>query len=734
MAGFLQMKSIKYSCILLALCSSGTYTYGQCKYEVGSLTIVDVSCHGGDDGAIYLDIHGINGAPITIKWLNIPNHPIDDPNPEDLKADTYFLRVVDSAGCADTLDFVVSEPPSLVVVPNNVTVCAGTTINLLQSVVGGVPGYTYQWTSTAGYSCYGCNNTEVVITQAVEFNVTITDSNGCTADQEVIVGSNPAIQMTRQTFPEICGHDGAIDVAPTGGTPPFEFRLNGGNYQPQPNFTGLHSGQYLVEARDAQGCMIEKTATVVDRTTNVALQPVATAVSCPGAQDGQIFAWSNPNSVNGFSIDSLSFQSPPVFQFLNGGTYQVYAQDTNGCVVSAQVNVYEPVAPNMEVQGIDLSCFGAGDGIVIVSTSGGSYPVESYELDGNAQPSMYFSNVSAGPHTVICTDTTGCAYSTTVTLSEPDQIVLDSADVVSVSCHGEEDGSFVAYVSGGTGGFRYSIDGTNFQSSNAFSGLGAGTYALSIEDSSGCTITEVINVIEPPEVVISTYIAGTTCYHEKDGEIIVITSGGATVSDFSLNGGDWQLSNTFPELPAGVYLVQVRDTHGCVYSANAEVTEPDPIEIDGHVTSDSGTAGIVITVQGGNGGYTFAWSNGDSTQNISGLSPGIYVVTVTDSLGCTETEPFVVSGTSLPNLPDEDVVFLYPNPTSGVVLIDLQLSSTKRIGIETLDLLGQVLTVRPETDIRNQIVEIDLSAMAAGVYLVRLNIDGESFISKIVKQ
>jgi hypothetical protein len=388
----------------------------------------------------------------------------------------------------------------------------------------------------------------------------------------------------------------------------------------------------------------------------------------------------------------------------------------------------------MHLEGIDLSCYGSGDGVILASTSGGSYPVVNYILNGQSSSSGHFHDLAAGPHTMICVDSSGCAYAETIWLSQPIEIAMDSLRVESASCNGEEDGEFEVYVSGGTGDFRYSLDGAIFQTSPVFSQLYAGTYKVTIQDSTGCEVIETITVPEPPAAEISAWVTDASCNSEKDGEIIVISSGGTVISDYALGTGLWQPSNTFSGLEAAVYEVHVRDTLGCIYSSFVEVSEPDPIAIDGEVTMNGGLGDITTDVTGGNGGYSYLWSTGDTTQNLTGLPNGVYVLYVTDVNGCMDSTFFVVSGTSVQNLQDDDKVFIFPNPTVDYLTARLMLSTTKSVEFDMVDLLGQSILRRASQTHKETSIDFDLRHLPAGVYFLHITIADETYVTKVLKQ
>ena len=722
------MKNYPWFIAILSL--PGLNAAGQCGFQLVGQTIEDVTCYGGEDGSISVVIQGT----ATLNWLNVPpTQPLDMPQVTNLAADTYYLRALDAANCADTFGFTVSEPPQLVAVPNSVVVCPGSTVNLLQSVEGGVPGYSYDWISSTGSACYKCSSAELTVSVAQLVEVTVTDDNGCSVEESVSVGAHPAIQLTLDSIAETCGADGEITVNALGGVPPFDYRLNGGAYQSSSSFQMLQHGNYLVEVLDSEGCTEKNTIAVSDHTTDVGLQTQPTAVSCPGSSDGEVILLTEPGSSVAFSIDGNTFQQSPLFQNLSGGSYVAYVEDTNGCIHSQPVMLFEPQSVQLQTAHQDPSCFGSNNGTVLISTTGGSYPIVSYELDGNIQSTGIFAQVAAGTFNVVCTDSAGCTYTTSVTLTQPPAIVVDSASVTSASCYGSPDGGFEVTATGGTGGYQYSIDGTNFQSSPMFTNLVAGTYLVTIRDNSGCSETQQVIVNEPVELILTPLVSNASCYGSKDGDIIVLTSGGGIVADFSMDEEDWQTLNTFTGLAAGMYTIYAHDTNGCTFSTTAIISQPDEVEVTGSVTENGGLHDIALSVAGGNGGYTFAWSNGATTQDLTELSAGVYVVTVTDSLGCTGSTFFVIEGTGIGNL-SEDHVFVYPNPANDLLYIEFLLTDVRLVELQLFNTLGQQVMAPAPRKIHQGTVELNIGSLSDGVYILRMTIGDESFTTMVMKQ
>lgn len=151
-------------------------------------------------------------------------------------------------------------------------------------------------------------------------------------------------------------------------------------------------------------------------------------------------------------------------------------------------------------------------------------------------------------------------------------------------------------------------------------------------------------------ITVQTYSCGTgvSCFGASDGEATANMSGGCTPYSYMWsNGGS---TATIGNLSAGIYVVTVTDSLGTSITDSIEITEPDPITIAAAGTfesCDGGTDGeIDLTLSGGNdcaGGYTIQWSNGATTEDVTGLAPGIYTVTVSDISGCTGSDTFEIA-------------------------------------------------------------------------------------------
>lgn len=218
-----------------------------------------------------------------------------------------------------------------------------------------------------------------------------------------------------------------------------------------------------------------------------------------------------------------------------------------------------------------------------------------------------------------------------------DILAISEAVVDSIDCSGDMDGSIDLSVTGGDGNYNYTWN-PNVGVGSSITGLGAGTYSVTVEDGSGAVITSSFTLNDPPPLTIDLNIMGVNP-PMSNGALDLNVSGGT--SPYKINWccdlPDDQEEQT--GLTAGVYSATITDSKGCVL-------ETGDIDLDGaifaqiinvdstkcHNTSDGA---IEIDVSGGLPGYTIEWSDGTDIigmgTSITGLSAGEYFYTITDS-------------------------------------------------------------------------------------------------------
>ncbi len=280
------------------------------------------------------------------------------------------------------------------------------------------------------------------------------------------------------------------------------------------------------------------------------------------------------------------------------------------------------------------SCFNAQNGQLTVIVDNGQAPYQYSWSNGSTQSSL--QNIGSGTDSVTVKDATGSAVSLTETLSQPPAITISPA-ITDASCSGKANGSVTLNVSGGNGG-SYSYLWSNASTTKGIDSLKAGTYQVTVKDSVGCSIQATYTVKNLKQITLIPSIQSPAC-NQSNGAISVTASGGTEPYSYSWATGSTQ--SGISGLTAGTYSVTVTDAEGCSTTASYFIRDNNTLQASYKVTptscADDASGAIDLTVTGGSPPYIYSWSNGYTTQDLSGLIAGTYTVIVTDSLGCQTT-------------------------------------------------------------------------------------------------
>lgn len=300
-----------------------------------------------------------------------------------------------------------------------------------------------------------------------------------------------------------------------------------------------------------------------------------------------------------------------------------------------------PVISNAVVS--PTSCNNTTDGSVELTVDGGgSY---TYQWSAGTANGNIVSDLPSGPVSVTVTDTESNLTTTeTYTITSPTAITVN-ANIVQVSCVGENNGSIVITASGGTGNLTYAW-APGGSTSSSLNNLAPGSYGLTISDANGCTTPfGPYNITEPSApITVTETIVDVDCASDNDGSITVAVTGGTPTYRLDWSGSLLDNVLTQNNLSAGTYSLTVTDARNCSESYQFTVGSANPaIQIAAVPVNipDGGEGAVSITASGGTGSFTYSWTgpNGFSadSEDLTGLTnPGEYCVTVTDAAGCTE--------------------------------------------------------------------------------------------------
>ena len=262
----------------------------------------------------------------------------------------------------------------------------------------------------------------------------------------------------------------------------------------------------------------------------------------------------------------------------------------------------------------------------------------------NGDETQDISNLVAGNYLVDVIDSNGCSSSIEIQINEPSEILAE-VSVINISCSGSNDGSIDISVSGGTAPYTYLW--SNGENTEDLSNL-SGNQFLSVEitDSNNCVLfISDIYISEPEPMTISENHTMVSCYGESDAAIDISVSGGS--GEYTYNWSNGSVTQDINNLSTGVYFVIATDENDCTVSIEVEITEPEELIISSELSNISCYGGsdgsIVLTVSGGVTPYNYFWSNGETTEDLSNIGPGLYSVLVTDTNNCTETLEFEIT-------------------------------------------------------------------------------------------
>ncbi|NVJ45850.1 MAG: SprB repeat-containing protein, partial [Cytophagia bacterium] len=592
------------------------------------------SCAGGNDGSVAINMQG-GTAPYTYSWSNGDNTA----TATGLTAGMHTVTVTDNAGCTYNETFTLNDPPSIAV-GSSLTepTCNGNADgSITVSASNGTAPYVYNWNT-------GDSGPTITGLVAGTYTVTVTDQNGagCTVIETINLGE-PAVLDDNATVNDIScngANDGSIFLTVTGGTGPYTYSWSNG--ATTNNITGLSAGPYSVTVQDSEGCTIVRNFTIVDPAP-ISLTHTKIDILCKGASTGEIditpsggtapytYSWSN-----GSTAEDLAN--------VVAGTYTVIVEDDEGCSVNLTVTITEP-ATVMLLSGTetDGTCAGSNNGSIDVTVTGGSAPYTYLWNTGATSEDV--SGLAPGNYSVSVTDAGGCIKSIGFTISEPSPISI-SETIDNISCNGVVDGAISLSVGGGTGPYTYSWADDISVTTKDRTGLGPGNYTVTVEDSNGCLSVESFNVAEPAILSSTATQLNVSCFGESTGAIDLSVSGGTAPYTFLWSNG--ALTEDLTNIPAGNYSVTITDASGCTDNQVFTITEPASAlavaSSVSQITCNGAADGIInLTVSGGSAPYSFNWSHGSTSEDLSNLSAGSYTVTVTDNNGCSYVESFTIT-------------------------------------------------------------------------------------------
>lgn len=620
-------------------CNRTNYTFNVAEAKPVGFTVTgkqNVRCFGGADGSI--TVTGSGGAgPYSYSKDNGASWQTPSNVLSGLSKGSYTIRVRDVNGCLSAASEVVAiDAPTAALaasvlsytdprgaVTNDGTVTIG--------VSGGTTPYTYLWTN-------GATTQNLSGAGGGTHTVTVRDNNNCTTTtSENLIAPDPIDISFAETAISCNGMtDGALQASITGGVKPYTFSWIDG--KTTATIGNLGAGLYTFNVRDANGITFSRQYDLKEPDVlRVAATPVST--SCYEYANGSITTAVTGGTLS-YSYLWTAGETTPGLSGLTAGTYTLTVTDGHNCKAIGSATVEQP--DDIVIGGVITTPtrFGSTDGSIVADITGGTSPYDYLWYNNNTTNTV--TGLGDGNYNLAITDKNGCTASRIYNVAQPDPLTMDMI-ATDVLCNGLSTGELHADVKGGV--LPYTYEWSNGSSADMITGLPVGNYSVKVTDKSGVVTNSSYTVKEPPLLQLSLTATEVSCGGISDGTVTSTSSGGVLPYTYSWNTG--QSGPALSGLNGGMYTLHLTDAHGCILSRSATVTAPGALSASATVKDPVcygySDGAITLDITGGRTPYSFEWSNGADSKDLSAIPAGDYSLFLRDRTGCLITYQYTLT-------------------------------------------------------------------------------------------
>ena len=634
---------------------------------------------GGCDSIVTLNLEILPELTTTKDTAVCPiTFPFDWNGAHFTEAGTQELNLQTAGGCDSIVTLTVTALSKPVVNLANPATANGCPIPTTQNyvvttnVTGGTGPFTYAWTGS--YTGTDANATIPGTGTCGDFSVEVivTDANGCMDTNNT---SFSAIDVEAPTFNSPITTTAAI--------------LSGNNcvylvpdiiamVQPQDN-CGIASQVQTPTANSQITGETDVTVVVTDACGNVDSITVHltvpatveaeiehTDVACNGGHDGVVNVFNVTGGSGGYHYtwsaagggsSSGGMGDVATITGCTAGFYTVVVSDANGCSVTLNDTINESSDMVLVLTADTVQCYNTATGRITITTlTGGTGVYSEYNWSNDEHSSTGIENLLPGLYSLTVIDDANCRITASATVANRAQLVVSPAGSVNTLCFGSADGSASVSAVGGVTPYTFVRSDTDTNTTGTFTSLAAGSYQVQVIDAKGCTNTTTVTVGQPALLQLQETMSAhqnVDCYGNSTGGVTVAAYGGTPQYTYELNGVTNTTGVFANQLAEGTYTVNVTDNNNCTAQTTVTITQPTLLQIsatheDLRCKMD-GSGSIDLTVWGGTTPYSYQWrynnTNYATSQDVTGIMAGEYMVTVTDANGCphdttiTVTEP-----------------------------------------------------------------------------------------------
>jgi hypothetical protein len=523
-------------------------------------TTAPTTCFNSCDGTATVTTTG--AFPFSYVWNTIPVQTAAAAT--GLCAGIYEVTVTDSNNCVviDSIEVTQPAPNELTFTTQNArcnVACNGGAAVLSS---GQFP-FAYNWSN-------GNNTDSISNLCAAVYIVTVTDDNGCSATDSVVVANDAPLPIDFTNAYSgcngVCIGASSADISGLSGLTFFWSTGETGS-----SIDSLCPGFYAVTITDLLGCVVSDSTEIIN--LPVFINPSVTSPTCVGLCDGAVSI--NPVGTAPFQWEwSTGDTTSLSLTGLCAGTYSVSVSDNAGCVGNESIIVNDPPAILYQASHTDATCAGLCDGISsITATGNGALTYEWNTIP--VQTTAAVSNLCFGYTPFTITDSLGCYVTDSVLIFEPSPLFLGS-NILQINCNGNCDGFVQVLPSGGTP--TYAFEWSNGFIFDSILNACPGTYTVTVTDANLCTSTTSYTFIEPDPISVTFTVTDASCPGCTDGSIIASISGGTP--PYLPLFTDLSIADTIAtNLGTGYYTFCVKDVNNCNVCDSVFVDQGTSVQI-----------------------------------------------------------------------------------------------------------------------------------------------------------
>ncbi len=651
----------------------------------------------------------------------------------------YKVTATDGNGCAG-----VSAPkivtaydlPSASIIPSGATTfCSGNSVTLSSGTLSNI----YKWNT-------GASTSSIVVSAAGDYQLTVTDSNGCTdasSVENIIVNKLPIVTIDTIGKTTFC-KGGVVSLISNEAA---SYLWNTGATSKAINVNS--SGTYYLTITDNNGC--SNTSIEIKITANPlpvsGITPSEVVRICEGenvtliSNTASSYKWSN-----GATTSSITTSK--------GGKYSVIISDANGC--SDTSSITEVLVNSLPVATITPSSslsFCEGTSIKLTASEGNIY------LWNNGETSKEITVDSSGQYKVIVTDNNGCSNESELIVTTELPLLTPKVEISTNStsvCEGEEVTFNSTFTNGGANpSYQWFLDNVlqseiskTFKTpsikngSKVFCNMVSSEQCLTLPNDKSNTLTMAVNPLKTPTIFIKKLDDKIFECEDANFEAIVTNEGNNPKFKWNINGLISGLSRifTYSDLNDG-------DKVYCMMQSNAKcITQvevvSDTLVLD-VLTKDQPIINLsndtIYSINYSNPNNTYTWYyNGNVVSNSSfikcsenGSGDYYLLIKINECILTSSTLAIANCSVAINEIDNDNIITIYPNPTNGMVTITGNIFPNENPYIILTNVYGQeIYKTVLQFSKNDHKVELDLSHFVNGVYFVRV---GNNFVKKVVK-